>query len=81
MEEYEVIVPLQSLKVIRWQIDALWSNKTKKGDVCPTSVLEYEGDQTYGLHFTLTATFEDIDVSTYDGLVIPGGLALEHNVI
>lgn len=38
--------------------------------------------QTYtekrGHNFTLNATFDEIDVSTYDGLVIPGGRAPEY---
>ncbi|KAL0396188.1 UNVERIFIED_CONTAM: protein DJ-1D [Sesamum calycinum] len=54
----------------------------KTGDLCPTAVHDFEGDQTYsekpGHNFTLTADFESVDASSYDGLVIPGGRAPEY---
>lgn len=89
MEDYEVTVPFQSLQALGCHVDAVCPKK-KAGDLCPTAVHDFEGDQTYsekpGHDFTLTANFEDIDASSYDALVIPGGrapeyLALDGNVI
>ncbi len=52
------------------------------GDSVRTAVHDFEGDQTYsekrGHNFTLNATFADIDPSTYDALVVPGGRAPEY---
>ncbi|KZV29041.1 protein DJ-1D [Dorcoceras hygrometricum] len=70
-----------------WMPYALEKNS---GDKCPTAVHDFEGDQTYsekpGHQFSLTADFEGLDASSYDGLVIPGGrapeyLALDENVL
>ncbi|KAL7135349.1 hypothetical protein ABFS83_11G088600 [Erythranthe nasuta] len=89
MEDYEVMVPFQSLEALECHVDAVCPGK-RAGDKCPTAVHDFEGDQTYsekpGHNFTLTADFEGIDASSYDGLVIPGGrapeyLALNDNVI
>ncbi|KAI9178374.1 hypothetical protein LWI28_025775 [Acer negundo] len=81
MEDYEVTVPFQSLQALECHVDAVCPNK-KAGDTCPTAIHDFEGDQTYsekpGHNFTLTANFEDIDASSYDALVIPGGRAPEY---
>ncbi|XP_062084286.1 protein DJ-1 homolog D-like [Humulus lupulus] len=78
METYEIKVPLQSLEALGCHVDAVCPNK-KAGDICPTAVHEFEGDQTYsekkGYNFTLTANFEGLELSSYDALVIPGGRA------
>lgn len=81
MEDYEVTVPFQSLQALECHVDAVCPQK-KGGDICPTAVHDFEGDQTYsekpGHNFTLTANFDDIDVSSYHALVIPGGRAPEY---
>lgn len=81
MEDYEITVPFQSLGAVECHVDAVCPDK-KAGDICITAVHDYEGDQSYtekhGHKFTLTANFEDIDVSTYDALVIPGGRSPEY---
>ncbi|KMT13316.1 hypothetical protein BVRB_4g084590 [Beta vulgaris subsp. vulgaris] len=81
MEDYEVMVPFQSLQALGCHVDAVCPKK-QQGDTCPTAVHDFEGDQTYsekpGHDFTLTATFDGIDASSYDGLVIPGGRAPEY---
>ncbi|KAL3838754.1 hypothetical protein ACJIZ3_023345 [Penstemon smallii] len=81
MEDYEVMVPFQSLQALECHVDAVCPGK-RAGDICPTAVHDFEGDQTYsekpGHNFTLTADFEGLDVSSYDGLVIPGGRAPEY---
>ncbi|GAB2287487.1 Protein DJ-1 D [Dionaea muscipula] len=89
VEDYEMMVPFQSLQALGCHVDAVCPKKGR-GDTCPTAVHDFEGDQTYsekrGHEFSLTASFDGIDVSSYDALVIPGGrapeyLALDENVI
>ncbi|VVA21208.1 PREDICTED: DJ-1 [Prunus dulcis] len=81
MEDYEVIVPFQSLQALGCHVDAVCPKK-KAGEICATAVHDFEGDQTYsekpGHNFTLTADFEALDVSSYNALVIPGGRAPEY---
>ncbi|XP_073102665.1 protein DJ-1 homolog D isoform X1 [Elaeis guineensis] len=81
MEDYEVMVPFQSLQSLGCMVDAVCPNKGA-GEKCPTAIHDFEGDQTYsekpGHDFTLTASFEGLDASSYDALVIPGGRAPEY---
>ncbi|KAJ4844700.1 Protein DJ-1 D [Turnera subulata] len=81
MEDYEVTVPFQSLQALGCHVDAVCPNK-KAGDSCPTAVHDFEGDQTYsekpGHNFTLTTSYGEIDASSYDALVVPGGRAPEY---
>ncbi|KAF2314769.1 hypothetical protein GH714_033500 [Hevea brasiliensis] len=81
MEDYEVTVPFQSLQALGCDVDAVCPKK-KAGDFCPTAVHDFEGDQTYsekpGHRFTLTASYDELDASSYDALVIPGGRAPEY---
>ncbi|KAJ8753477.1 hypothetical protein K2173_019876 [Erythroxylum novogranatense] len=81
MEDYEVTVPFQSLQALGCHVDAVCPKK-KAGDTCPTAVHDFEGDQTYsekpGYLFTLTASYEGLDASSYNALVIPGGRAPEY---
>lgn len=81
VEDYEVMVPFQALQMVGHTVDAICPDKTA-GDTVKTAVHDFEGDQTYtekpGHHFTLNATFEEIDASSYDALVIPGGRAPEY---
>jgi len=62
-------------------VDAVCPSK-KKGEQVRTAIHDFEGDQTYsekrGHNFTLNATFDEIDVASYDGLVVPGGRAPEY---
>ncbi len=54
----------------------------EEGDYVRTAVHDFEGDQTYsekpGHNFALNATFDEIDETEYDALVIPGGRAPEY---
>ncbi|KAG8662570.1 protein DJ-1 homolog D [Manihot esculenta] len=81
MEDYEVTVPFQSLQALGCHVDAVCPKK-KAGDFCPTAVHDFEGDQTYsekpGHRFNLTASYNELDASSYDALVIPGGRAPEY---
>ena len=81
VEDYEVMVPFQTLQVLGHTVDAVCPDK-KKGDSVRTAIHDFEGDQTYtekrGHNFALNATFDDIDPTAYDALVIPGGRAPEY---
>lgn len=81
VEDYEIMVPFQALQMVGHTVDAVCPGK-KKGDQVRTAIHDFEGDQTYsekrGHNFTLNATFDEVDVNDYDGLVIPGGRAPEY---
>ncbi|TCT37128.1 DJ-1/PfpI family protein [Martelella mediterranea] len=88
-EDYETMVPFQTLLAVGHSVDAVCPDK-KAGDSVPTAIHDFLGDQTYsekpGHRFALTADFDAIDVTSYDALVIPGGrapeyLRLDHNVL
>ncbi len=81
VEDYEVMVPFQALQMVGHTVDAVCPNK-KKGESVRTAIHDFEGDQTYsekpGHNFVLNATFSEVHVEDYDGIVIPGGRAPEY---
>ena len=81
VEDYEIMVPFQALQMVGHSVDAVCPGK-QKGDKIRTAIHDFEGDQTYtekrGHDFVLNATFDDVDATKYDGLVIPGGRAPEY---
>ncbi len=80
-EDYETMVPFQTLLACGYTVDAVCPNK-QAGDTVKTAIHDFEGDQTYsekpGHNFALNATFADINAADYDALVIPGGRAPEY---
>jgi protease I len=80
-EDYETMVPFQSLQVAGHRVDAVCPGK-KAGEQVRTAIHDFEGDQTYtekrGHNFTLNATFADVKPAEYDALVLPGGRAPEY---
>lgn len=81
VEDYEVMVPFQALQMVGHTVHAVCPGK-KSGDKVPTSIHDFEGDQTYsekrGHNFVLNATFNDINEQDYDALLIPGGRSPEY---
>ncbi|MCU1319142.1 MAG: DJ/PfpI family protein [Edaphobacter sp.] len=81
VEDYEVMVPFQALQMVGHIVHAVCPNK-KAGQYVRTAIHDFEGDQTYsekpGHNFVLNATFADIRLQDYSGLVIPGGRAPEY---
>jgi protease I len=81
VEDYEVMVPFQTLLTVGHRVDAVCPGK-KAGDKVRTAVHDFEGDQTYtekpGHGFTLNASFADVRADVYDALVLPGGRAPEY---
>jgi protease I len=81
VEDYEVMVPFQMLLMVGHDVHAVCPGKSA-GETVATAIHDFEGEQTYsekrGHNFRLNATFDAIDASTYDALVIPGGRAPEY---
>jgi len=81
VEDYEVMVPFQALRMVGHTVDAVCPGKTA-GQAVRTAIHDFEGDQTYsekrGHNFTLNATFADVRPENYDALVVPGGRAPEY---
>ncbi len=81
VEDYEVMVPFQALKMVGHTVHAVCPGK-KAGEAVRTAVHDFEGDQTYtekrGHNFTLNANFDSVKAEDYDALVIPGGRAPEY---
>jgi protease I len=81
VEDYEVMVPFQTLLTVGHTVHAVCPGK-RAGEAVRTAIHDFEGDQTYtekrGHNFSLNATFDDIHPDSYDALVIPGGRAPEY---
>jgi protease I len=81
VEDYEVMVPFQTLLTVGHVVHAVCPDK-KAGEKVRTAVHDFEGDQTYsekpGHNFELNATFDEVKAEDYDALVIPGGRAPEY---
>lgn len=81
VEDYEIMVPFQTLMTVGHTVDAVCPGKTT-GERVRTAIHDFEGDQTYsekpGHNFILNADFEQANADHYDALVIPGGRAPEY---
>jgi protease I len=81
VEDYEVMVPFQALRMVGHTVHAVCPNK-QAGQSVRTAIHDFEGDQTYsekrGHNFSLNATFDGVKPEDYDALVIPGGRAPEY---
>ena len=81
VEDYEVMVPFQTLLAVGHSVHAVCPDKSE-GEKVRTAIHDFEGDQTYsekpGHNFVLNFTFADVQVESYDALVIPGGRAPEY---
>ena len=81
VEDYELMVPFQSLKMLGHTVDVVCPDK-KEGEQIKTAIHDFEGDQTYtekpGHNFTLNASFDEVNENNYDALVVPGGRAPEY---
>jgi len=76
VEDYEAMVPFQMLTMIGHTVHTVCPGK-KAGETVKTAIHDFEEDQTYsekqGHNFAINATFEEINLQDYDGLIIPGG--------
>lgn len=81
VEDYENMVPYQTLLACGYKVDAVCPDK-KVGETIATSIHDFEGHQTYtekvGHNFVLNATFDDVNADDYDALYLPGGRAPEY---
>lgn len=80
-EDYETMVPFQTLQVVGYEVDAVCPGK-KAGDIVRTAIHDFEGDQTYtekpGHNFQLNKSFDEVVFDDYAGLFITGGRAPEY---
>jgi protease I len=80
-EDYELMVPYQTLEAVGHDVDTVCPDKTA-GETIKTAIHDFRGDQTYleerGHNFEVTTTFDGIDPADYDALVVPGGRAPEY---
>ncbi len=80
-EDYETMVPFQTLRVLGFDVDAVCPGK-KAGDMIKTAIHDFEGDQTYtekpGHLFALNKSFDQVEFDDYDGLFITGGRSPEY---
>lgn len=81
VEDYEIMVPFQALKMLGYEVHAVCPDK-KSGDTVFTAIHDFEGAQTYsekpGHNFALNYDFDAVNTGNYVGLVIPGGRAPEY---
>jgi len=81
VEDYEIVVPFHALQMVGHTVHAVCPGK-KSGEYVPTSIHDFEGDQTYtekrGHNFSLNATFGQVKPEDYDALINPGGRAPEY---
>ena len=81
VEDYEAMVPFQAMESIGIQVDAIAPDRNK-GDVVPTAVHDFTGDQTYkelrGHNFAINKDFDSVNTDDYDGLYIAGGRSAEY---
>ncbi|MEM6366475.1 MAG: DJ-1/PfpI family protein [Planctomycetota bacterium] len=81
VEDYEAMVPFQILLTMQHRVEVICPGK-QPGDTVATAIHDFEGDQTYsekpGHRFAINTDFDDVQVSDYDALVIPGGRAPEY---
>lgn len=81
VEDYEVMVPFQALRMVGHTVHAVCPGK-RAGEQVRTAIHDFDGAQTYsekpGHNFTLNATFSSVDPADYNALVVPGGRAPEY---
>lgn len=81
VEDYEIMVPFQILLTLGHTVHVVCPGKVA-GDVIATAIHDFEGHQTYtekpGHLFRLNHSFNEVDPTDYDGLVLPGGRAPEY---
>ena len=81
VEDYEAMVPFQAMGAVGIEVDAIAPDR-KKGDVVPTAVHDFTGDQTYkelrGHNFGINKDFDAVNPDEYDGLYIAGGRSAEY---
>ncbi|WP_437184863.1 DJ-1/PfpI family protein [Planctomicrobium sp. SH668] len=81
VEDYELMVPFQALLMVGHSVDVV-SPGRKAGERIQTAIHDFtNGIDTYtekpGHQFALNATFDEIEPTNYDALLIPGGRAPE----
>lgn len=81
VEDYGVMVPLQALQMVGHVVDVVCPGREEDETVI-TAIHDFGNEDTFserrGHDFVLNGTFDDIDISDYDALILPGGRAPEY---
>src|SRR2546429_4263100 len=81
VEDYEVMVAYQALMMVGHTVHTVCPGK-RSGQFVRTCIHDFEGDQSYteklGHNFQLNFTFDEVKAEDYDGVLIPGGRAVEY---
>ena len=83
VEDYEAMVPFQTLQTVGCMVHAVCPGK-RKGEYVRTAVHDFEGDQTYSekvgpqLRADRRRSRRGRRPAAYDALVVPGGRAPEY---
>ena len=81
VEDYEVMVPYQSLLSVGCLVDVVCPDKSS-GETIATAIHDFVGFQTYaelrGHNFSINKTFSEVNPEEYDGLYVCGGRAPEY---
>jgi protease I len=81
VEDYEVMVPFQTLLTMEHEVHAVCPGK-RAGEFVATAIHDFEGHQTYsekpGHRFRLNWSFDEVEPHAYDALLLPGGRAPEY---
>ena len=81
VEDYEIMVPYQALLSVGLLVDVVCPDK-KKGESIATAIHDFIGFQTYaelrGHNFIINKSFDEVNLSDYDGLYVCGGRAPEY---
>lgn len=80
-EDYETMVPFQTLQMLGYEVDTVCPDK-KAGDVVATAIHDFTEFQTYlerqGHNFAINKDFDEVKAEDYDGLYLTGGRAPEY---
>src|SRR5690606_40764255 len=81
VEDYEAMVPFQAMGSVGIEVDAIAPDR-KSGEVVPTAVHDFTGDQTYkdlrGHNFAINKNFDDVNPAVYYGVYIAGCRSAEY---
>jgi protease I len=80
-EEYEIFVFEQAMMAVGHVVHVVCPGK-KAGEKIQTSLHDFEGGQTYteklGHFQTISATFANVDLASYDAVYVAGGRGPEY---
>ena len=80
-EDYEIMVPFQALQMVGHVVHVVSPGRDEE-EIVITAIHDFENGDTYkektGHSFMLNESFENIDHTDYDALILPGGRGPEY---